>query len=175
LLLTEAYTLNEKKMGVSLRFFESFWKVNDERYFNVLEKAIGEKIEKYNVLLSHFVAGTSDWEANNICVNAYSNEIPGNDIHVYLLLFEVILSHFFKKIRKKRKDLGDSQIWATTELISFIILHSEFDLFESVHKTDYKEVDINIDKAISIYQKVASIGEFVKWVLKVYEGQKIEC
>jgi hypothetical protein len=66
LVLIEAYKTNEKKLNESLKFFNTFWNKNDKYYFDILEKAIGEKIEKYNVLLTHFVAGTSDWEGNNI-------------------------------------------------------------------------------------------------------------
>ncbi|HSQ97877.1 MAG TPA: hypothetical protein VLL98_04120 [Rickettsiales bacterium] len=170
LVLTEAYRINEKKLNESLEFFKTFWNENDKYYFDILEKAIEEKIEKYNVLLTHFVAGTSDWEGNNICTNAYSKGIIRNkNAHVYYLLFEVILSHFFKKIRKVRKDLEDLQIWAMTELISFTILHNEFDLFESEANTNYKEVDSHINEAKNLYKNSNNINKFIEEIIKIYE------
>jgi hypothetical protein len=79
------------------------------------------------------------------------------------------LSHFFKKIRKVRKDLEDLQIWAMTELISFTILHNEFDLFESETSTDYKEVDSHIEEAKNLYKKLNDINKFVGEIIKLYE------
>lgn len=169
LLLNNAYKENNKKLKDSLEFFESFWEENDGYYFNIIEKAIGEQVESYNVLLSHFVAGTSDWVGNDICTNAYSNKIPRKNAHVYYLLFEVILSHFFKKIRAKRKDLEDLQIWAMTELISFTILHNEFNEFESENMTDYVEVDTYINEAKELYKKCKNIHEFVEGIIKIYK------
>lgn len=168
-ILSEAYKKNEEKLKKSLNFFNNYWIENDKYFFDKIEFVLKEKVEQYNVLLSHFVAGTSDWFGNNICTNAYSNEWSGDNSHVYYLLYETILSHIFKKVRKIRHDLDDLQIWAVSESTAFVVLHNEFNLFESENITGYKEVDSYIDEVKFLYKNSKNINEFIEEIIKLYK------
>lgn len=166
-ILSKTYKENEDKLKNSLKFFNDYWLKNDAYFFDKIEKVLSENVEQYNVLLSHFVAGTSDWVGNNICTNAYSNEWSGENSHIYYLLYETILSHIFKRIRKINEVLKDLKVWSISELTAFTILHNEFDLFESESKTNYDEIDNKREQVKEIYLKCKNMNDFLNIVLSL--------
>ncbi|HSQ97486.1 MAG TPA: hypothetical protein VLL98_02085, partial [Rickettsiales bacterium] len=166
-LLKKTYKDESKKMREALVFFEKYWQKNDKNFFEKLEIIFKEKIPTYNVLLSYYVAGTSDWYGENICTNIYSYKWKKKNSHVYSLLFEVILSQVFKRIRrnKSQKDISDEKVWSASELSAFIILHQEWNIFDNMQITRYKEVDNFIYDAQKIYKSAKDIDIFIEKIL----------
>jgi hypothetical protein len=166
-LLKETYKNESEKMKEALGVFEKYWQKNDKEFFERLEVIFKEKIPTYNVLLSYYVAGTSDWYGENICTNVYSYKWKKKNSHIYSLLFEVILSQIFKRIRRNKswKDIPNEKVWSVSELSAFIILHQEWDIFNNMQITRYEEVDNLICEAQKIYKSTKDIDIFIEKVL----------
>lgn len=167
--LNVSYERDAKRMTNCLNIFKSYWDKNSNYYFCKLENFFERNIEQYEVLLSRYVAGTSDWYGNHICTNIFSLKWKKYCNHNYCLLYEVVLSEVFKTIRKLRTvdELSDNDVWILSELSSFVILHRLFDEFKFIKKTYYEQVDVLLDKAYLIFDNSNGINDFIKRIIGI--------
>jgi hypothetical protein len=169
-LLNKTYKKNLKELEEALEFFNLYWENNEEYFFDRLKNIFKKEVDKYSVLLSNYVSGTSDWIGTNICTNAYSYRDENENYHTYFLLFEIILSETFKIIRKDNTEqyISDHKVWIISELTSFTILHEEWNVFNDViTKTYYDQVDKFIPEAKEIYKESGNIYVFFEKFIKL--------
>ena len=165
--LNISYKRDYKKMNISLKKFIDYWDNNENYYFDKLEKFFNKQIPLYEVLLSRYVAGISDWEGNHICTNIFSFKWKKYCNHNYCLLYEIVLSEIFKLIKIKNNQLKDNDIWIMSELSSFVILHKFFDEFSFIKKTYYNQIDCLINKVYLIYDNTNNINDFLENIMNI--------
>ena len=167
--LNVSYERDIKRMTNCLNIFKSYWDKNCDYYFYKLENFFEKNIKQYEVLLSRYVAGISDWYGNHICTNIFSLKWKKHCNHNYCLLYEVVLSEVFKTIRKLRTvdELSDNNVWILSELSSFVILHRLFDEFDFIKKTYYEQVDVLLDKVYLIFDNSNGINDFIKRIIGI--------
>lgn len=163
-LLVETYRQNQEVLNQARVFFQTYWAENEARFFPVLEKVFGHPMPPYYVLLTHFIAGTSDWYGTDICVNAYGPKCSRENAHLYGLLYEIILSQIFMRVRQRHsaETLDDWGVWEIAEVGAFTLLHQEFDLFGAFEKTYYDAVDAKRERAQKLYQSTKNLDAFLE-------------
>lgn len=161
-LLLETYRQNQEAL-TGARFFSNVLG-GKRRGFSVLEKVFGHPMPPYYVLLTHFIAGTSDWYGTDICVNAYGPKCSRENAHLYGLLYEIILSQIFMRVRQRHsaETLDDWGVWEIAEVGAFTLLHQEFDLFGAFEKTYYDAVDAKRERAQKLYQSTKNLDCFFR-------------
>jgi len=166
-LFLDTYRHNQVQLNQALEFFQNYWAENEARFFPVLDKVFGHPMPPYYVLLTHFIAGTSDWYGTDICVNAYGPKLKNKNIHVYGLLYEVILSQIFRQVRQKvsSERLGDWAVWEIAEIGAFTVLHQAFDLFDAFEKTYYEAVDQKLPAAQRQYRSAQNLDAFLEYLI----------
>lgn len=162
--LEEIYNQYSADLRKARTLFTLFWRQHDATYFKPLEAFFGHEIPPYHVLLSHFIAGASDWHGTEICTNAYSFYWNGGQSHAYFLLFEVILSQVFMRMRARYEEteLPDRRLWAISETAAFTILHRLFDTFDFITKTNYPQVDPHLKAAQLLLIETGEIDAFLE-------------
>ena len=93
--------------------------------------------------------------------------------HIYALLYEVLLSQIFIKIRTQYSEniLTDREVWKLSELSTFTILHNTFNCFFDKEKTFYVEVDNLLEKGQLLYLENQDIDIFLKNLISLIKGK----
>lgn len=176
-LLEETYSRNKKELVNSLSYFQCFWKNKGEYYLSKLNTFFEETLPDYRVLLACYLDIISNWKECNIVINyrLYKKENPL--YHVYSVLFEIVLSQIFIKIRsiKNKKKMPDKQVWGRSELAACAILHRLYPEFKNSVKTGYPELDPCMPLFLDIIQKSSYLQNFLNNIIKLelpFDGEK---
>lgn len=161
--VSSRYHLNMKKIEADIISCQSYWR--ETNYIQPIEDVLIKKIPNYYILLSQYNLGVSDWYGTSIVVPSLFVINHNMKRHTYVVLFEVLLSQLFMKIRLMHPCLMNWDIWLISELGTFTILHNIFDEFLSVEKTGYREVDELIPKADYLYKNTKNIDEFIENII----------
>lgn len=176
-LLEEIYAKNQEELVNSLSYFQCFWKNNGNQYVSKLESFFEETLPDYRVLLACCLDVISNWKEYNIVINhqLYKKENPL--YHVYSVLFEIVLSQIFIKIRslKNKKEMPDKQVWGRSELAACAILNKLYPEFKNSVKTGYAELDPCMPLFLDIIQQSSHLKNFLNTLMKLelpFDGEK---
>lgn len=167
--LLSTYKNNQKGLKEALLFFQTYWKENEKKYLNPLSLFFQTEIPSYQVLLGNFLDAISNWHETNITINAYSYKDKNPLYHAYAVLFELILSQVFMRIRKlKQKEiLSDLHVWGLSELSAFAILYKLFPEFSKINGTGYDIIDSYTSTFLEVIKKNNNIIDFINEILKI--------
>ncbi len=167
-LLEQRYQQNNSELEKSLSFFNHFWKENGERYLAPLNAFFKETVPTYRVLLACYLDVISNWKECNIVINHALYKKENVLYSVYSILFEIILSQVFIKIRaiKNKNELPDMQVWEYAELAACAILNKIYPEFKNSTKTGYAELDIHAPRFIDLAQKSPDLNAFLQDIIR---------
>lgn len=175
--LIQSYQENEVRLHTSKAFFESYWQMNEHKYFPKLNQFFQEEIPEYCVLLAHFLDAISNWTEPNIVINAYSYQTKNPLYHIYSLLYEITLSQVFIRTRKlkTKEEFSDDKLWMSAELTAFAFLTTTFPEFSEWHGTGYPRLDTYADQFVKLMQENKSFNLILPEILrfKFDTGDKI--
>ena len=139
------------------------------KYFNPINQFFGTPIPPYRVLVAYFLDAVSNWSETNIVLNAYAYQTPNPFYHTYTLLYEIILSQAFIRIRaeKPKEILSDEKLWMATELIAFGVLKKLFNEFSTVNGTGYPQVDKFVPRFLDILAESNSFDELKAGIFNI--------
>lgn len=167
--LASAYKKNKKDLEKALFFFQTYWEKNEKKYLTPLTVFFQNELPPYRVLLGNFLDAISNWREEDITINAYSYKAKNPLYHTYAVLFELILSQIFIRIRnlKSEKTLNDLSVWGLSELSAFAILHDLFSEFSKTSGTGYDTIDSYASIFLEVIKKNNNITDFINEVLKI--------
>lgn len=165
--INQTYAQQKEQLAESVAFYKAYWAAHEAQWLDPIERALGKKIPPYYVLITHFIAGTSDWYGADIAINARLRRAKNPHYHVYILLFEMILSQVFMHVRAQfgEEQLSDWAVWELSELTAFTILHHAFDCFDDLTATGYAAVDEKINRARAVWQSEKSLDAFLTKIM----------
>lgn len=176
-LLEKVYCQNKNELLQSLSYFQCFWKSNEEHYLSKLNSFFEEKLPDYRVLLACYLDVISNWKEYNIVINHRLSQKENPLYHVYSVLFEIVLSQVFIKIRsvKTKKEMSDKQVWGRSELAACAILNKLYPEFKNAVKTGYSELDSCMPLFLNIIQKSSHLQSFLNGIIELklsFDGEK---
>ncbi len=171
--INEQYKKHQEKIENSILFSKIYWEKNEQKWLPPLEQVLRKKIPDYHILLSQYGMGISDWYGTNISIPAAFSTKKNEREHIYALLYEVLLSQIFIKIRTQYSEniLTDREVWKLSELSTFTILHNTFNCFFDKEKTFYVEVDNLLEKGQLLYLENQDIDIFLKNLISLIKGK----
>lgn len=168
-LLEETYLKHKNNLETSRTFFRCFWDKNGEAYLSKLDSFFEEKFPDYRVLLACYLDVVSNWKECDIVINHALYQKENVLYSVYSILFEMVLSQIFIKIRsiKNKKEMSDKQVWGRSELAACAILNKLYPAFQNSVKTGYAELDSSMPLFLKIIQQSNHLTPFLDTVINV--------
>lgn len=170
-LLNQEYANLEDELNQSVEFHQEFWVEQEGVFSEVINEILDIEVPDYNVLLTRYITGISDWHGTDIVLGAFLYEAEPENQHSYVLLFETILSQVFMKIRElyNQEYISDWNVWAISELATYAILRHSFDGFENFDKIGYAQIEGLKDKVCAWYVNSESFQDFLLKIVKYFK------
>lgn len=170
-LLNNEYASLEEELNQAVAFYQEFWNGQDEVFSEVINDIFGNEIPDYNVLLTRYVTGISNWYGTDIVLGAFLYEEEPENKHCYILLFETILSQVFMKIRElyNQDYISDWNVWGISELTTYAILRHSFDGFEYFENIGYPQLEGLKAMTCAWYTNSESYQDFVLKMVKYFK------
>lgn len=162
-LLETTYLKYKNELETAHSFFHCFWDKNGEAYLSKLDSFFGERFPNYRVLLACYLDVVSNWKECNIVINHALYQKENVLYSVYSILFEMVLSQIFIKIRtlKNKTEMSDKQVWGRSELAACAILNKLYPAFQNSVKTGYPELDSSMPLFLEVIQKATHLMPFL--------------
>ena len=167
--LFAVYEKHLRDLKKSQFYYTKFWQKNFSRYFDPINRFFGTPVPKYRVLVAHFLDAISNWSEHNIVLNAYAYQTPNPMYHVYTLLYEIILSQAFIRVRqtKSKEQLSDEKLWVFAELTACVFLNKNFEEFAQASATGYPDVDKFLPRFWEITADAKTFDELTKQAFQI--------
>ena len=165
--LEKTYLSQKNELEKAKQHFENIWKEKGPFYFQKLNDFFETPIPTYHVLVAYYLDVISNWKEENIVINynTYKKENPL--YHIYGVLFEIILSQVFIRVRKTKSktQISDFTLWGISELSATAILNALFDEFKNSTKTGYEILDYFCEDFIKTCKSTSSFDPFKQKIL----------
>ena len=174
--IKQGYKIYKKELKQSLSFHKKFWKKNSKKFSKIIERIFGHKIPTYTVRLNLQCGALSDRDGTDISINAFSYLKPNKFIHIDDLLWEMIFSQIFMRIRKEnsKKELSDDLVWGVAELTCISIIQIEIDGDTTNWPIGYAELEPRRQKVKDMYRKSKNFYDYLEKAIAYFKDNPLE-